>query len=190
MIKNLGMIAPISIALLVAAFAVACSAETTNDEDFHAKGAELLLPFKRDLKTALVSGLEEGAVSAIGVCKDEAPAIASKLSIDGVKVGRTSHRLRNPANQASDWVNTVLESYLEKNTKFEPVVTRLPDSRVGYAEAILVQPLCLTCHGNSLAPEVAARIHESYPADEATGFAVGELRGLYWVEFPQDVDSE
>jgi hypothetical protein len=35
------------------------------------KGAELIAPFKTDLKTALISGMEGGPANAIAVCKTE-----------------------------------------------------------------------------------------------------------------------
>ena len=56
---------------------------------------------------------------------------------------------------------------------------------MGYAEPIIVQPMCLACHGESLAPEIAAKISEAYPDDQATGFKVGDFRGVFWVEFPE-----
>ena len=61
----------------------------------------------------------------------------------------------------------------------------LQDDRLGYIEAIAIQPLCLACHGNVLAPDVAAHIKEEYPKDEAIGFGVGDLRGVFWVEYPK-----
>ena len=33
-------------------------------------------------------------------------------------------------------------------------------------------------------PDVASRISELYPEDRATGFEAGDLRGIFWVEFP------
>ncbi|MDQ8208480.1 DUF3365 domain-containing protein [Coraliomargarita sp. SDUM461003] len=53
---------------------------------------------------------------------------------------------------------------------------------------ILLQTGCLACHGDpaSIAPEVAQKIAQLYPADTATGFAVGELRGAFRVVFEQE----
>ena len=45
---------------------------------------------------------------------------------------------------------------------------------------------CLTCHGSSLAPDVAAQISDLYPQDRAVGFEAGDLRGVFWLEFPAD----
>jgi hypothetical protein len=149
-----------------------------------ARGAALLAPFKRDLKAALQEGLARGPVEAIGACRVEAPAIAKRLSHDGVRVGRASQRLRNPANAAPDWVRPILEAYAADEADRAPRTVSIAEDRMGYAEPILVQPLCLTCHGESLAPELAARIEALYPEDRATGYELGDLRGVFWVEYP------
>ena len=57
---------------------------------------------------------------------------------------------------------------------------------MGYVEPIRIQPLCLTCHGEALAPAVGARIRALYPEDAAAGFALGDLRGVWWVELPAE----
>jgi hypothetical protein len=149
-----------------------------------ARGAALLAPLKSDLKQALVAGLEKGPAHAIDVCRDQAPAIAHALSVNGVKVGRTSHRLRNPANSAPEWVEPILETYRADDAGQEPRLVSLGKDRLGYVEPIRLQPMCLACHGNVLTSEVTARLKHSYPGDQATGFEVGDLRGVYWVEFP------
>lgn len=154
------------------------------DESQLARGAKLLAPFKRDLQLALSQGLEQGSVEAIASCRLRAPEIAKGLSRDGIRLGRTSHRLRNPSNAALEWVRPILESYVRGSSELTARAVPLPGDRSGYVEPILLQPLCLTCHGDALAPDIAARIGELYPQDHATGFRVGDLRGVFWVEFP------
>lgn len=154
------------------------------DQAWAERGAELLTPFKRDLKQALLGGLEQGPAAAIDVCKLDAPAIAARLSTKGAEMGRTSHRLRNPANASPDWVRPILDAFLAGGEEPAPVAVELAGGRAGYVEPIALQPLCLTCHGSSLAPDVAARLSEAYPRDRATGFEVGDLRGVWWVTFP------
>lgn len=166
-------------AMAVLIVLTASAAETPAD-----RGAGILGPLKKELKAALVSGLEQGPEAAIAVCKEQAPAIAESLSVDGVRVGRSSHRLRNPENSAPEWLEPVLDSYLANAGPKEATIVALPGDRVGYVEPILLQPMCLTCHGAALAPAVAETIEREYPEDEATGFAVGDLRGVYWVEYP------
>lgn len=172
-----------SIVAAVAAMLLAATVSTA-DEAVTERGAELLLPFKGELKQALIAGMKAGPVNAISVCKTEARNIADSLSIEGVRMGRSSHRLRNSENVAPGWVSPVLDGYLGDSSDRSPKVVKLPDNRMGYVEPIALQPMCLACHGVSLMPEVAAHIADMYPDDQATGFAVGDLRGVFWVEYP------
>ncbi len=149
------------------------------------RGAELLATFKQDLKQALVAGMQKGPLNAISVCKNQAPEIAASFSTEGVQMGRTSHRLRSPDNSAPEWVDAVLQTYLGEDQDRAPRLVPLPNDRLGYVEPIATQPLCLACHGSTLAPDVAAHIAEAYPQDEATGFEAGDLRGVFWVEYPK-----
>lgn len=151
-----------------------------------ARGAEFLMPFKKDLKSALKSGLAEGPAEAIQVCRVKAPGIADALSVNGVRMGRSSHKLRNPDNRAPEWVGPIMQAYLDDAASRQPRAVKLADDRWGYVEPIMVQPLCLTCHGSELAPDVAGQISTLYPEDGATGFEAGDLRGVFWVEFPGD----
>lgn len=149
-----------------------------------ARGAELLAPFKQNLQQALKSGLAESPVTAIEVCRVKAPGIADALSVEGVSMGRSSHRLRNPDNTAPEWASPILQAYLDDPSHRKPRTIELGEGRWGYVEPIAVQPLCLTCHGSELPPNVAEKISELYPEDHATGFEVGDLRGIFWLEFP------
>lgn len=153
------------------------------DSQLLIRGAEIILPFKQQLKQALGKGMAEGPVAAVNACHLEAPAIGRSFAADNIRVGRSSHRLRNPANTPSAWMNQIINGYLSAPDAQQPVVVRLADGRIGYAEPILTQPQCLTCHGGAIAPAVQAKLFELYPDDQATGFAEGELRGIFWAEF-------
>ena len=154
------------------------------NEAAEARGAELLLPFKKALKSALLAGLEQGPVEALAVCRDRAPEIADSLMRDGIRMGRSSHRLRNPANAAPEWLRPAMQRYVDDDSNRAPYLVALADSRWGYAEPIVTQPLCLTCHGEAVPPVLVERIEELYPEDRAVGFEAGDLRGVFWLEFP------
>jgi hypothetical protein len=153
--------------------------------DATVRGAELLAPFKSDLKQALTSGMQEGPAAAIEVCSELAPRIAASLSVDGVKMGRSSHKLRNPDNVAPDWLVPLIDGYASGGNELVPHAVALDHGRTGYAEPIIVQPVCLTCHGTELDEGVAAQIAALYPEDQATGFNAGDFRGVFWVEFQE-----
>jgi len=150
-----------------------------------ARGAELLKPFKKELMHALQASIESGGpLEAMTVCNLEAPMIAESNSTEGVRVGRSSHKLRNPTNAPSAWVKPVLDAYVSDPEQRKPRTIELGDNRLGYIEPIYVKPMCLPCHGREISEDVAAKLAELYPDDAATGFAAGEFRGVFWVEYP------
>jgi hypothetical protein len=153
------------------------------------QGAGLLVPFKQNLQQALREGLSKGPVHALSACQVEAPKIAEGLAQEGILVGRTSDRLRNPANRSPEWVRPILEAYIANPSSRSPRSLALTEGRAGYVEPILTQSLCLTCHGKSIDSNVAAELERLYPEDEAVGFDVGDLRGVFWVEFPTSDDT-
>lgn len=149
------------------------------------RGAELLAPFKQDLQAALRAGLAEGPAEAVRACRLQAPALAAAHSKEGVRVGRSSHRLRNPANRPPAWVAPILQAWAADPETSAARTVELPEGRRGYVEPIRMQALCATCHGEQLAPGVSTLLQALYPEDRATGFRVGELRGVFWAEYPE-----
>ena len=156
------------------------------DEEI-ARAQAVLMPMKKQLMRALEDALEDGGpVQALQVCRVQAPAIQRAVTGEGMELGRTSHRVRNPANAPRAWVKPFLAEYVSESLAGAggagPRAIRLPSGRIGYVEPIRVQAMCLACHGAKIAPPVAAQLKELYPDDEATGFAEGDFRGLFWVE--------
>jgi hypothetical protein len=99
----------------------------------------------------------------------------------GLAIGRTSHRLRNPANTAPEWADALIEQRVAESAYLAG-----PAGELGVMLPIRVAQPCLACHGarEDLDGEVAAALAESYPADEAVGFTEGDLRGWFWIEVP------
>lgn len=162
-------------------------AEVTADE--RAQGAAIIGELKRSLVGALTQAMGQGVPAAIEVCHTEAPALAAALAKDGVKVGRATRKPRNPGNAAAGWQADALAQFEQTQAAGTPLVgasftRRLADGRVAYGEPLVIQELCLSCHGAALAPEVQAALAARYPEDRATGYRVGELRGVAWAELP------
>ena len=127
---------------------------------------------------------EGGPAVAIEVCRDDAPRIGREVGeAHGVRIGRTSFKLRNQDNVPPSWVEPAVLARRETPGRFVA-----PDGTVGVIEPIRIMQTCLACHGpaDQLAPGVAEAVAESYPADRAVGFAEGDLRGWFWIEVPPD----
>lgn len=164
---------------------------TAKTPDRLEEGREIARGFGAELRGALQAAMEEGGpLAAIEVCQEKAPAIARRASeASGAEVGRTSTRVRNPANRPDSHELAVLGEFAERlaTGAADPPPERLDtldDGRVRFMSAIVVQPPCLACHGESLAPVVAEVIDARYPQDEARGYAPGELRGAFTITWP------
>lgn len=143
--------------------------------------------FQSELQTTLATAIGEvGAVGAIGVCQSAAPAIAQALSEEsGLAVSRIARRNRN----ANGGLPSELEP-LYAQLEAAPMDNGAPrkvhgsvEDRMVYLQAIpMKEQPCSACHGTNIAPAISDAITEAYPADLATGFAPGELRGAFLVQ--------
>jgi hypothetical protein len=170
-------------------------AGATADRDV-ARARAVLMPLKKKLMGELKAAMKAGGFAkAIEACKIKAPEITKELNAKGIRVGRTSHKLRNPKNaHDAEWIRKALTMYRKTSMaqfaakKVETYqLAKLDNGRVGYAEPIYVKPLCLSCHGNKkqVPPKIAKLIDKAFPKDQARGFEEGGFRGLFWVELPK-----
>src|SRR5690606_22166510 len=103
----------------------------------------------------------------------------------GVYVRRVSDRVRNPVNAPDPAERRDLErlATLHREGRLPADTAYLDRSgdapALHYLRPIVVAPACLACHGprQEIAPEVRAILQERYPADAATGYRAGDLRG-------------
>lgn len=146
---------------------------------------ELGRELKRELEEALAQG---GPGAAVAVCQQTAPEIAARISKErGFALGRSSHKLRNPANAPASEVDGYLRAHRDKPAAQAPVQVIEGTDQWTVVAPIPTQPLCLTCHGasDSLSPELKEALGRSYPKDTATGFQQGDLRGVFWARIPK-----
>lgn len=167
------------------------------DQDNSANIAEaktIIKAFFEQLKGELEASMKAGGpVNAIKTCQLKAPSIAHEMSAkSGWKVGRTSLKLRNPANTPDDWELAVLKSFDERKSAGEDpqtiakveVVQRNGKSEFRFMKAIPTAELCLNCHGSELKPEVAEALDTYYVADQARGYKLGDIRGAFTLSKP------
>ena len=149
-----------------------------------------------ELTAALGAGGPERAVEvchtkALPLTKEPLPAQPQVVAVK-----RTSLRLRNPANApdaaeraALDHVAALIAGGQPAPAvlvqKIETAGTAAPEWRL--YRSIGVQAACLTCHGSPgvQTPALRALFRERYPQDAATGYAVGDWRGLIRVTVHQ-----
>ncbi len=136
-----------------------------------------------------------GPEGAIAVCREQAPLLARVASEQtGWQIRRVSLRNRNPKAVPDAWEQAVLQDFDrraaagEAPAKLEKAEQVQVDGQPvwRYMRALPTIELCTTCHGQpeQLSAAVRARLAELYPADRATGYRVGEIRGAMTLRKP------
>lgn len=146
-----------------------------------------------DLRMSLMQNLsekisKEGVEQAVPFCHANVKAIAkgaAKDRIEKFEFGRTSHKVRNAANNPQPWADNYLKEFAgskKGEIKKDYILHKLENGKRVYLEPLYVEAKCLLCHGENVASTVSAKIKELYPNDKATGFKLGEFRGFIWVK--------
>jgi len=134
------------------------------------------------LKEAMSEG---GPAAAVSVCRDEAQQLTAAVAArHRLEIGRTTHALRNPANAPRPWAQPIVSDHAGQTAaEVEPAALDL-GGRIGVLRPIGTLDFCVTCHGPREAVEavIGDVLEAAYPADEAVGFAPGDLRGWMWAE--------
>lgn len=142
---------------------------------------------KTELQTAMQSG---GPTAAIEVCNTRAMVLTQQVASEmNMQLARVSLRNRNPANAANQWQKEVLQDFERQHAQGKDAGSLVWTDTVeidGVREfrlmkAIPTAGVCLTCHGSQLPGEVSQTLSELYPADLATGFSEGDIRGAFVV---------
>lgn len=186
------LVVPLAAAAAAAVAAVALGAPTP--EELTGRARALAGNFQLSLQGELFAAVKAGGpAKGIDVCSTRASQIAVEAARGtGWKVGRTALKLRNPKNAPDDWERQTLEEWKGRAAKGEDPATFEAmkfDEAEGtrtfrYMKPIVTASPCLGCHGTELAPEVAPKLKELYPDDQATGFVKGELRGAFTLSKP------
>jgi hypothetical protein len=154
-----------------------------------AEARGIVAKFAEKLKGELIGAMKvDGPVKAIEVCNVSAPAIAGEVSAGGWSVGRTSLKVRNSKNAPDAWEQAALKAFDEAEAKgadpktlekFEVVENEgVRTFRFVKAIPAAAEP-CLACHGEAIKEPVKAKLIELYPADKATGYKEGDIRGAF-----------
>ncbi|MGE5356658.1 MAG: DUF3365 domain-containing protein [Deltaproteobacteria bacterium] len=158
--------------------------EYTKKADYFVQDAALAL------KTKLTEAMKKGGVeNAINVCNEVAQKMMDSISAqNGVQIKRTALNFRNQKNAPDKYDIEMLNNFIKLKSEGRELVSdgiELENRQVKLYVPILTQKLCLECHGTpvqDIKPEVSKLIAKLYPADKATGFKEGDLRGAWVIQ--------
>lgn len=150
--------------------------------------ASLMQNLSDRLQTAIA---ERGMVGAMEFCNVQAlPLTRQVLEEQGMHVTRTSARLRNRENAPDTAAARALAWYRSSIDGGGGIpayhVQVMRDGSYRYYQPLVAQEVCLQCHGGTedLAEGVPEALARLYPTDEATGYRLGDWRGLLQVTVP------
>ena len=158
---------------------------------------EVLEETRSLLQGALAGG--KPPASALRVCASIAQNVARKHEAEGWRVRRVSQKVRNPGDTPDPderdvlrfWEQEKAAGRLGPTTEHREIVTEGGQRYIRYMRPIFIAgPVCLQCHGapSKLDPDVVRALEELYPQDQATGYAVGDLRGAISVKVPMEAE--
>jgi len=154
----------------------------------HELGNSIALNTKKTLGKNLKEAIQNGGVkNAISFCNTAAmPLVDSLNQALGADIRRVSSEARNPNNLPNDLEKKLLEAYEYQWKDSIPLNTNvqaISDDQYLFTKPIIIDnALCLTCHGtleNGLTQDTDEFIKSKYPLDRATGYKLGDLRGMW-----------
>lgn len=137
---------------------------------------------------------EQGPIGALNFCHEQAiPLTDSTVAGNLLDLKRVSDKNRNPNNtpNASQLAYiSEAKQQLAAGQSPKGMVSEVGGEMVAYYP-IVTQPGCLNCHGSpetDIAPDTLAVLNKLYPNDQATGFDVDQLRGIWVVTMAKQAE--
>ena len=163
----------------------------TEQEEYIQKGKEITKASFKELSTNLMAQMKLGGPKqAVPFCNTKAMPITLKMAEKfNVTIKRTSDKVRNTENKATERELQIIEAYktsLENNNALSPIAEINSDKNKRFYAPIIIKEKCLVCHGKpneQLTIKTDSLIKSYYPLDKATGYKNGDLRGIWSIEF-------
>ncbi|HRP55535.1 DUF3365 domain-containing protein [Agriterribacter sp.] len=186
--KNLNILIALAVHLILASCGEPAATEPAKTDYTHTGDSVINATFDA-LRNALTAAMrDKGAAGAVAFCNEKAYAITSTYASGNIIINRVAEKYRNPQNAPDSADALQWQRFASAKANGEPLQPALVEEKniVHYYKPILLQPACAACHGvknKDILPLVLSTIDSLYPHDRATGFAPGDLRGMWKVSF-------
>jgi hypothetical protein len=162
------------------------------DSTYMQRGNQIVSLTFDTLRNSLLSAISShGIDGAISFCNENAYPITG-IYADSVVIRRTSLRVRNSNNNPDSLELLTLNEMegLMRSAKVPTarVVRQHSRGEIHYFKPILLQAMCLNCHGTpgvQVQNLTQTRIKQLYPDDQAVNFKEGDLRGVWHIIFKE-----
>ena len=179
-------------ALSAGLFLFSCSenkpAEIVDFSEWKQKGDSIATISQKALLEKVSKAIEKGGTEyAVDFCNVEAMPLTDSLSNSlDVRISRISDKNRNPENELNSETDREIFKKFAENNSVKDSLFNEDEQLVYYKRINLTMPACIKCHGNpkiDIEPNTFEKIKSNYPDDKAIGYAMGDFRGLWKIEF-------
>lgn len=180
---------PYALSLLTALLVLWVPLSESDHDEYRERGTAITDAAQKLLQSELSAAMQAGGPpTAVAYCHSRAQLMMDSITAaTGVQVRRVSDRARNeidrPETEAEEAVLRELRSAYDGPSES---IIETEGSLVHYYRPILIKEPCLACHGTpgeTISKETMDVIKAAYPSDRATGYKVGDLRGMWHVTF-------
>jgi Protein of unknown function (DUF3365) len=185
----------LSCLLLFSAFIFSCKNKSDDNGElkktpFIAQADSLISATFDTLKRSLQKAIgENNYEEAIAFCNAAASPLTNTYVSDEITIRRTTDKYRNASNAPDSMEQRILAAFQQSKNNQEAITPVFEDDKQGkyhYFKPIILQAMCLNCHGSKtdqIQPAVWQSIQQKYPADLAYNYKEGDLRGMWHVVF-------
>lgn len=175
-----------TLALLFGAVCLAAAPPSAEEQQARDAVRDLGQLLKQLLGEEMKRGGLEGAVR---MCSESAQVVTDEFASERkLEIRRVSSRYRNAKDRPDEYETRILAEWTKLGKPATHVERVTENGRVWLRlmEPILLQPMCVNCHGTAaqMTEEVKSVLADRYPRDKATGFKPGDLRGAFSVVVP------
>lgn len=156
--------------------------------------AEIGLSYALGTKKVLGKNLmgtiqKKGTLEALTFCNHKAYPLTDSMSVNfNANIRRVSDRPRNPKNTANDKELEMIGKFkkmIADNSEINPI-TEEKEGKIHFYYPITTNAMCLQCHGKpneQIKPATLDKLAELYPTDQAQGYDINQVRGIWSIEF-------
>ncbi|HCX21141.1 MAG: hypothetical protein CMB80_07560 [Flammeovirgaceae bacterium] len=142
-------------------------------------------------QSSLMNAIQnEGVPGAIQYCNTNAMEIVKKLEDSlQISIKRVTNKTRNPADSLTGIEKEIWEAYSYDPSQATAQLQEFSDTELIFTQPIMIgSGVCLNCHGGvgaEITNENYQLIKSLYPNDQATGYNLGDLRGMWRLIIPK-----
>ena len=166
------------------------TASSDSSLSYEVRGLQYALSTKGQLGKNLLGAInKKGTKEAVTFCNERAYTLTDSMArVNRANIKRVSDKPRNQNNKANAKELAHIETFkamVTNQQELEPIVEEAGNS-VNFYYPITTNAMCLQCHGTvnkELKSDIYKTIKGLYPNDQAIGYDVDQVRGIWSITF-------